>query len=240
MIRCIAIDAEPAALKRLETYITRVPFLQLVGSCRDAVSARKYIEENIVDAVFMDINLPGENGIELARSLVTPPILVLISDKPDYALEGYKLNAADYLLKPYSQDSFIKAAEKVRLQYILRSGAVSVSGADYDDAIFFKTDYKVVRVSIPSIICVEGMSEYLKIHTDSQDSQYVILMSMKKLEDRLPSSFMRIHKSYIINLKKINEVSRGRVSLQNGMIVPIGDMYKEEFQAYLDSKFLGK
>ena len=240
MIRCITIDSDQEARKQLESYISKVPFLQLVGSCADAGDAANYIEGNIVDAIFMEVDLPDVNGIDFVRSLKTPPIIVFTTGVSQYAMDSYKLNAADYILKPYVNADFVRAAEMVRMQYILRSGTVSVSFVDYDDSIFFKTDYKVVRVSISSIVCVEGMSEYLKLYTDRQDEKLVILMSMKKLEERLPPGFMRIHKSYIINLRKIVEVSRGRVSLENGMVVPIGDIYKDAFQSYLDSKFIGK
>ena len=112
--------------------------------------------------------------------------------------------------------------------------------ADEDDALFFKTEYKIVRVNVSSISCVEGMSEYLKLHLDDEKSPLVILLSMKKLEARLPAFFMRVHKSYIINLKKIREVSRNRILMENGTLIPVGDIYKEAFQSYLDSKFLGK
>lgn len=239
MINCIAVDDEPLALKQLENYISQVPFLDFKGGCRCAAEAMKYIREDIVDAIFLDINMPDINGIDFVKTLVTPPIIVFTTAYADYAVEGFKVNAADYLLKPFSLDEFRRAAEKVRVQYEQREGN-STAVADEDDSLFFKTDYKIVRVNVSSISCIEGMSEYLKLHMDGNVDPLVILLSMKKLEGRLPSYFMRVHKSYIINLRKIREVARGRVLMEDGTLIPVGDMYKEAFQAYLDCKFLGK
>lgn len=239
MINCIAVDDEPLALKQLENYISQVPFLDFKGGCRCAAEAMKYIREDIVDAIFLDINMPDINGIDFVKTLVTPPIIVFTTAYADYAVEGFKVNAADYLLKPFSLDEFRRAAENVRVQYEQREGN-STAVADEDDSLFFKTDYKIVRVNVSLISCIEGMSEYLKLHMDGNVDPLVILLSMKKLEGRLPSYFMRVHKSYIINLRKIREVSRGRVLMEDGTLIPVGDMYKEAFQAYLDSKFLGK
>lgn len=239
MINCIAVDDEPLALKQLENYISQVPFLDFKGGCRCAAEAMKYIREDIVDAIFLDINMPDINGIDFVKTLVTPPIIVFTTAYADYAVEGFKVNAVDYLLKPFGLDEFRRAAEKVRVQYEQREGN-STAVADEDDSMFFKTDYKIVRVNVSSISCIEGMSEYLKLHMDGNVDPLVILLSMKKLEGRLPSYFMRVHKSYIINLRKIREVARGRVLMEDGTLIPVGDMYKEAFQAYLDSKFLGK
>ena len=239
MINCIAVDDEPLALKQLENYISQVPFLDFKGGCRCAAEAMKYIREDIVDAIFLDINMPDINGIDFVKTLVTPPIIVFTTAYADYAVEGFTVNAVDYLLKPFGLDEFRRAAEKVRVQYEQREGN-STAVADEDDSLFFKTDYKIVRVNVSSISCIEGMSEYLKLHMDGNVDPLVILLSMKKLEGRLPSYFMRVHKSYIINLRKIREVARGRVLMEDGTLIPVGDMYKEAFQAYLDSKFLGK
>ena len=239
MINCIAVDDEPLALKQLENYISQVPFLDFKGGCRCAAESMKYIREDIVDAIFLDINMPDINGIDFVKTLVTPPIIVFTTAYADYAVEGFKVNAVDYLLKPFGLDEFRRAAEKVRVQYEQREGN-STAVADEDDSLFFKTDYKIVRVNVSSISCIEGMSEYLKLHMDGNVDPLVILLSMKKLEGRLPSYFMRVHKSYIINLRKIREVARGRVLMEDGTLIPVGDMYKEAFQAYLDSKFLGK
>lgn len=238
MIRCIAVDDEPLALKQMENYISKIPYFKLVGTCSCTSEALKLIQEDIVDAMFLDINMPDHDGIEFIKSLPTPPVFVFTTAYDNYAIAGFKFNAADYLLKPFSFEDFLKAAEKVRLQYEQRSGTVAVT--DVDDVLFFKTEYKIVRVEISTISCIEGMSEYLKIHLTDGNDPLVILLSMKKIEVRLPAYFMRVHKSYIINLRKIREVSRGRILLEDGMMVPIGDIYRDTFNSYLESKFIGK
>lgn len=147
MINCIAVDDEPLALKQLENYISQVPFLDFKGGCRCAAEAMKYIREDIVDAIFLDINMPDINGIDFVKTLVTPPIIVFTTAYADYAVEGFKVNAVDYLLKPFGLDEFRRAAEKVRVQYEQREGN-STAVADEDDSLFFKTDYKIVRVNV--------------------------------------------------------------------------------------------
>ena len=164
---------------------------------------------------------------------------------PEGAVEGYKVDADDYLLKPFSFEEFQQAAERVHRQYDLlhqeEAAAASASEIDENDDIFLKTEYKVMRVAVSDIRCVEGMSEYLKIHLVSRDRPVVVLMSMKKLEERLPhASFMRVHRSWMVNLRRIREISKSRITLDNDAEVPIGDLYRETFQKYIESKFVGK
>jgi len=241
MIRCIAVDDEPLALRQLEIYIKSVPYLELVASCRSAIDAGEVIKSQQVDAMFVDINMPDLSGMDFVKSLDVPPLTVFTTAYSEYALEGYKVNAVDYLLKPFGQEEFQKAAEKVKKQYDLMHAEASVSATDEDDAIFFKSEYKVVRVKVADIRYVEGMSEYLKIHLEGEKIPVIVLLSMKKLEERLPSQrFMRIHKSYIVNLQRIKEVAKGHVLIDADSSVPIGDSYKEILQNYIDKKFLGK
>jgi len=240
MIRVLAIDDEPLALQQLAKYIEKIPFLELVAECQSALEARAIMEEEMIDAVFVDINMPDLNGMDFVRSLAAPPLVVFTTAYSEYAVEGYKVNAVDYLLKPFGLDDFKRAANKVKAQYDLMNTA-TVSTVDEDDALFLKTEYKVVRIDVKSIRYVEGMSEYLRIYLDGQAKPLIVLLSMKKLEERLPSStFMRVHRSYIINLKKIQEVNKNRVIMDADTYIPIGDMYKEAFGNYLNTKFLGK
>lgn len=240
MIRVLAIDDEPLALHQLSSYIKKIPYLELVAECQSAHDAMAVMEKQTVDAIFIDINMPDLNGLDFVRSLESPPLIVFTTAYSDYAVEGYKVNAVDYLLKPFSLDDMLRAAEKVRAQYeLLHQGDVSV--VDEDDAIFFKTEHKVVRVQVSDIRYVEGMSEYLKIHLEGDRKPLIVLLSMKKLEERLPRHvFMRIHRSYIINLRKIQEVNKNRVILDADTYLPIGDLYRDTFNSYIDSKFLGK
>ena len=235
MIKCLAIDDEPLALKQLVSYIMQTPFLELVAACQSAVEAKEILHNEQVDALFVDINMPDLNGMDFVKTLSTPLLVVFTTAYSEYALEGYKVDAIDYLLKPFGLDDFIRAARKVKKQYELMN-AVSVSVVDMDDAIFFKTEYKIVRVEINRIMYVESMSEYLKIYLVDEPKPLIVLLSMKKLEERLPvSTFMRVHRSYIINLKLIQEVNKNRIILNRDTYIPIGDNYREAFNNYLST-----
>lgn len=240
MIRCLAIDDEPLALKQLVSYIMQTPFLELVAACQSAVEAKEILHNEQIDALFVDINMPDLNGLDFVKSLSTPLLVVFTTAYSEFALEEYKVNAIDYLLKPFGLDDFIRAAQKVKKQYELMN-AVSVSVVDMDDAIFFKTEYKIVRVDIKQIMYVESMSEYLKIHLVDEPKPIIVLLSMKKIEERLPmNSFMRVHRSYIINLKMIKEVNKSRIIMNSDTYIPIGDNYRDAFNNYLNTKFLTK
>ena len=248
MIKCLAIDDEPFALLQLATYIKKIPYLELKGECQSALEAKEIMENEIIDAVFIDINMPDLNGMDFVRSLAIRPIIVFTTAYSEYAIEGYKVDAVDYLLKPFGLDDFRKAAEKVKKQFELEARSYQQtipatpalsSEPDNDDTLFLKTEHRMVRISISGIKYIEGMSEYLKIHLEDQ-KPVVVLYSMKKLEERLPSYFMRIHRSYIINLKKIQEVNKNRVILDAQTYLPIGDLYRNQFTDYLQQRFLGK
>jgi len=243
MIRVLAIDDEPLALRQLVTYISKVPFLELAGECRSALEAKEVMEHDVVDAIFCDINMPDLSGMDFVRQLAAPPLIVFTTAYSEYAVEGYKVNAVDYLLKPFGMNDFLRAAMKVQEQYNLRhqnTPQQQSSPVQADGTIFVKTDYRVVRIAISDIRYIEGMSEYLKIHLEGQ-KPVITLLSMKKLEDYLPSTqFMRIHRSYIVNLQKIQEVNKNRVILDADTYLPLGDLYKEQFNDYLTRNFLGK
>ena len=240
MIKCLAIDDEPLALRQLATYLEKVPFFEMASSCRNAFEAMAILEEEEIDAIFIDINMPDLNGLDFVRSLQHKPIVVFTTAYQKYAVDGYKVDAIDYLLKPFGMADVMQAAEKVKRQFDLLHTA-SISAIDEDDALFLKTEYKVVRIPVRQIVYVEGMAEYLRIHLSSQPKPVTVLLSMKKMEERLPaSSFMRIHKSYIINLCHITEINRSRIMLDTGSDIPIGDSYKAQLNDYVNRKFLGK
>ena len=232
MIRCLAIDDEPLALQQLVAYIHKVPFLELAAQCQSAIEARQFLENDTVDAIFCDINMPDLNGMDFVKSLAVPPLIVFTTAYSEYAIEGFRVNAVDYLLKPFGLQDFQRAANRLNSRLKTES--------QEDDQLFLKTDYRIVKVSIPDIRYIEGMSEYLKVWVEGEAKPVVTLLSMKKIEERLPDNFMRIHRSYIVNLNKIQEVNKNRVIMDADVSLPIGDMYKETFQSYLDSKFLGK
>ena len=248
MIRCLAIDDEPLALRQLSAYIQKIPFLTLVKACESALDARRVMEEEMIDAIFIDINMPDLNGMDFVKSLSAPPLVVFTTAYSEYAVDGFKVDAVDYLLKPFGLDDMKRAANKVKARYELLNASTTTPSAlvgelppAADSTLFFKTEHRVVRVDINSILYIEGMSEYLRIHFDDGSRPLVVLLSMKKIEERLPrNSFMRIHRSYIINLNKIQEVNKNRVIMNADTYLPIGDLYRETFTAYLNSKFLGK
>ena len=251
MIRCIAIDDEPLALQQIVAYIGKVPFLELAAQCHSAIEARTFLEQDTVDAIFCDINMPDLNGMDFVKSLAVPPLIVFTTAYSEYAVEGFRVNAVDYLLKPFGLQDFQRAANRLKERLegsvagvhraVDAHSVVGDSVADTrDDVLFLKTEYRIVKVSISDIRYVEGMSEYLKVYLDGDKKPIVTLLSMKKMEERLPDSFMRIHRSYIVNLTKIQEVNKNRVIMDADTYLPIGDMYKDTFQQYLEAKFLGK
>ena len=247
MIKCIAIDDEPLALKKLVTYINKIPYLELVAQFRSAVEAQQIIDQQEVDAIFLDINMPDLNGMDFAKSLQDHskgPVMVFTTAYSEYAIEGYKANAVGYLLKPYGFDEFEAAAQKVKDICEIRqqsAAAVEVSTNIDDGVIYVKSDYKIVRIDIEKINYIEAMSEYLRISCEDKDKPVIVLLSMKKIEENLPSSkFMRIHRSFIINLDKICEVKKNHVVLEGEVSMPIGDNYKEAFMNYLNKKILTK
>ena len=241
MIRCLAIDDEPLALQQLITYIRKVPFLELAAQCQSAMEARKFLEQDTVDAIFCDINMPDLNGMDFVKSLQVPPLIVFTTAYSEYAVEGFKVNAVDYLLKPFGLDDFRRAANRIKeRQENVSTNAQHPTPNTQPDTLFVKTDYRMVKINIADIRYIEGMSEYLKIYLEGEDKPIITLLSMKKIEARLPENFMRIHRSYIVNLHKIQEVNKNRIIMDAKTYLTIGDMYKEAFQHYLDTNFLGK
>lgn len=238
MIKCIAIDDEPLALKQLAYYLEKVPFFELTATCRSAMEAMRWLEHDDADVMF--INMPDLNGLDFVRSLAHAPMVVFTTAYQEYAVEGYRVNAIDYLLKPFGLSDILRAAEKVKQQYDLRYAA-ALSAVDEDDAMFLRTEYKVVRIVVNDIIYVEGYGEYLRIYLSHQAKPLVVYLSMKKMEARLDQlCFMRIHKSYIVNLRHIVEINKSRVLMDTGATIAIGESYRERLNQYVATKFVGK
>lgn len=226
MLRVIAVDDEPLALGQLEKYIAKVPFLSLTTACPSAFEARKVLESGEVDAMFLDINMPDLSGMDLVKTLKHPPLVVFTTAYSEYAIEGFKVDAVDYLLKPFTLSEFIASAEKLRSRFEMIQATGSRTALS-DDFVFFKADYKIIKVEISDIVYVEGMSEYLKIYVAGEQMPKVVLMSFSKLLEKLPASrFVRVHRSYVINLAKVSEVSSGMVLMTTGKRIPIGDSYR--------------
>lgn len=243
-IRCIAVDDEPLALNQLAGYISRVPFLELIASCQDAFEAMKVLSEEEVDLVFLDINMPDLSGIDLVRSLIVKPLIVFTTAYSEYAVDGFKLDAIDYLLKPFEFHDLLKAADKARKYMEIRSIANQDNDSvqlNSDGSLFVKADNKVVRINVADIKYIEGMNEYVRIFIEGEDKPVMTLLSMKKMEERLPvHQFMRVHRSYIVNLQKITEISRLRIIFGNNVYIPVGDNYKECFLEYINKMSVGK
>lgn len=243
MIRTLVIDDEPLALQQLATYVAKVPFLTLAGQCMSAAEAREIIDREQIDAIFVDINMPDTNGMDFVRSLQAPPIVVFTTAYTEYAVDGYKVDAADYLLKPFSLDDFRRAALRVKRRYELENAVTpqphsTMPPADAD-TIFLKADHRIVRINISDIRYIEGMSEYLKVYVEGQ-RPIIMLFSMKRMEERLPDYFLRIHRSYIVNMRKVAEVTKNRITMDADTYLPVGDIYKDALSAYLADKYLGR
>jgi len=243
----MAIDDEPLALQQIATYIGKVPFLELTAQCQSAVEARQFLENDTVDAIFCDINMPDLNGMDFVKSLTTPPLIVFTTAYAEYAVEGFKVAAVDYLLKPFGLQDFQRAANRLQERlappsslHSTPSSLHSTPSSENANVVFLKSDYRIIKVAINDIRYIEAMSEYLKVHLRNEQKPITTLLSMKKIEERLPHNFMRIHRSYIVNLDDIREVNKNRVILDADTYLPIGDIYRENFQQYLDTKFLGK
>lgn len=236
-IRTIAIDDEPLALQLVSGYISMTPYLELVGSFDNPLAAIDYISSQAVDLIFVDIQMPDLNGLEFTRSLDSSAKIVFTTAYEIYALEGFKLNALDYLLKPFSYEEFLKAAGKARRQMELESNT-QISIEANNQFLFLKSEYKIRRINFNDILYIEGLKDYIKVYTTGEDKPVLSLNSIKALEQKLPEEkFMRVHRSFIVNLDKIETIERSRI-LFGKVYIPISDQYKDKFQEFLDQNFL--
>lgn len=231
MIRCIAIDDEPFALMQIASYVEKTPFLQLVASCRSAYDAQHVMAESTVDLLFVDINMPDLNGLDFVRSLTAKPLIIFTTAYGEFALDGFRVDALDYLLKPISNRNFQRSAEKALRQFNLMKNA----GDNPSQTIFVKSEYKNIQIDIDKILYIESRSEYVRIY--SEDIRPVMTLgSLKSYEEKLPSDrFMRIHRSYIVILQKIMAVERRSIIINKDRKIPVGELYEERFRAYLSN-----
>lgn len=237
MIKCIAIDDEPLALNQIVKYIEKTPFLETVASFDNPFPAIEYLEQNHVDLMFVDINMPDLNGLDFVKSLTNPPKIIFTTAHSEYALEGFKVDAIDYLLKPISYSQFLKSANKAKTWFELQNQDAPKLKTD-DEFLLIKSEHKIVRINLTEIKYIEGMREYVRIHLVGQ-KPVMSLLSMKKVEESLPANrFMRVHRSYIVNLSRITTIERLRIIFDDKVYIPVGDQYKEKFQEFLDKNFL--
>ena len=231
-MKCIVVDDEPLALDLLESYVRKTPFLELAGKYSSAVQAMKELANQQVDLIFLDIQMPELNGLEFSRMLPPETCIIFTTAFDQYAIDGYKVNAIDYLLKPISYPDFLQAANKALHQHEL----MHRTPQDEIDSIFVKSEYKLVQIELRKILYVEGLKDYIKIYEEDNPKPVLSLMSMKAMEDLMPpSQFMRVHRSYIVRKDKIRVIDRGRIVFGKTYI-PISDSYKQAFQEYLEKR----
>ena len=237
MIKCVAIDDEPLALRQIENYIKRLPSLQLVALCHNATQAEQVLKKEQVELIFVDINMPDMNGLDFVRSLTSSYYIVFTTAHSEFALEGFKLNALDYLMKPFSYDEFMKASQKaISLADLVErcraaESAVAQNEAESADSdyISVKADYKTQLVKIADIVYLESAGEYVRLHIEGS-ATITTLFRLKNMETTLPSNlFLRVHRSYLVNIKRISSYTKGRIFLDNGEYIPLGENYKERF-----------
>ena len=244
MLKCIAIDDEPLALRQLTNYISKIPYLDLAAKYNNALEAQQMLAGEKVDLIFVDINMPDLNGVDFVRALIDRPMVIFTTAYSEYAVEGFKLDAVDYLLKPFSFADFSRSAGKANSLYELRHNQRAGEPEATPEAlpkdkeyISVKADYKVSLVKISNIVYLESEGEYVRMHLDD-GTTITTLFRLKNMEAALPSDmFMRVHRSYIVNLRCIKGYVRGRVFLSDTEYVPIGENYKESFQHYIESNF---
>lgn len=225
-MKCIAIDDEPLALKLLADNISKVPYLELIASCRSAFDAMKVLQENKIDLIFIDIQMPGLSGLQFIGTLENKPLVIFITAYKQYALESYDLAIVDYLVKPVALDRFIKACNRAKELHELKTvkNQTAFPPADY---FFLNADYSQVKIMFDDIMWIEGLRDYVKIHLKSTNQPPIFRNSLKALEPELPASkFIRIHKSYIVAIESMNVVRKTSVFIKN-MELPIGDTFRE-------------
>src|ERR1700761_7099716 len=239
MIRCLIVDDEPLALHILEDYMSKIPFLQLVKATTNPIEALTLVQEKQVDLVFLDVQMPELTGIQVLKIANGKAKVILTTAYPQYALEGYELDVIDYLLKPIAFDRFFKSVQKA--QTIIQPSAkaeVKTEAAPQSDFlsdfIFVKTEHKIQKVYLNDILFIEGLKDYISIFTPAE--RIITLQNMKKMEDALPvKNFIRVHKSYIVSINKIDSIERSRISIAD-KIIPVGDTYRDEFFKIVDGK----
>lgn len=225
MIRAIAIDDEPLALKLLELYIGRILDMELIAACTVASTARPLLGD--ADVLFVDINMPDVSGMEFVRSLENPPMVVFTTAYSEYAVEGFRVNAVDYLVKPFSFEEFAETVGRVRRMLEMKALQGTVPAAD--KVIFFQEGRQKRRVPVDDILYVESMGAYLKVHIRSAEP-FVVIGNFKGILETDPEIFLRIHKSHVVNLHHISRYGRASVTMENGTVLAVGEAYRKVFR----------
>jgi DNA-binding LytR/AlgR family response regulator len=228
-MRCLIVDDEPLAQQVMEEFAGRVPFLEVVGKCSSATDAIEILRNTPIDLILLDIHMPRLSGLDFISSLLNPPQFILVTAYSEYALQGFNVNATDYLMKPVPFDRFLKAVNKAYELYRLRNKSASTADPVTQKYLLVKSGYQTIKIMIESILYIEGLKDYVKIYTEGK-KPVLSLLTMKGLALTLPSSkFLRIHKSYIVATDRISTISRNRVMIAEKWI-PVGENYREEFR----------
>lgn len=239
ILNCVIIDDEPLALDLLESYVLKTPFLNLIGRYSSAVVAMNTIREQKVDVLFLDIQMPDLDGIEFSKMVSPETRIIFITAFSQYAIDGFRVNALDYLLKPVSYKMFLEAADKALQWFELKNmSSIESEKSITDDCIYVKSDYKLLQIRLDDILYVEGLKDYVKIYLENTPRPVLSLCSMKTMEERLPTNrFLRVHRSYIVQKGKIRVIDRGRIVFGQ-VYIPVSDSYKQEWQAFLNEHSL--
>ena len=238
IIKCAIVDDEPLAVELLASYVKKIPFLELCGKYSNATDALHGLGETPVDLLFLDIQMPELNGLELSRMVPEDTRIVFTTAFDQYAVDGFRANALDYLLKPISYADFMEACNKALqwFQLVQQSGQPAVPAEEEPRSIFVKSEHKLLQINLDDIRYIEGLKDYVKIYTEQSPHPILSLMNMKGIEQMLPASrFIRVHRSFIVQKSKIREIERNRIVFGD-VYIPIGDSYKQAFQDFINAK----
>lgn len=236
-IKCLALDDEPLALKQISSYIDKTPFLESVALCQSAFEAMDFLANNEVDLMFVDISMPDINGVDFVKSLTNKPQVIFITAYSEFAMEGFIVDAIDYILKPVSYDVFLKSANKAKawFEFNKKQAETAKPNPEY---LFVKSEYKLVRILLTDIKYIESANEYIQIYL-TNDKPVTTLIRLKAMEELLPKDkFMRVHRSFIVNLEKVRVIEHNRIVFDQKIHIPIGEQYKANFQAFVDGTFI--
>lgn len=236
ILNCWIVDDEPLALSLLESYVERTSFLRLTGKYSNALTAMKQIDGEKVDLLFLDIQMPEVNGMEFARIIGSHTRIIFTTAFSEYALEGYKVSAIDYLLKPFSFTEFLTAAKKALTWFEMTEQKPASEHRQEKVGLFVKSEYKLIHLLYDDLLYIEGLKDYVKIYAEQDPKPILSLMSLKSLEEELPADrFMRVHRSYIIHTNKISSINKNRIIIGKKQI-PIGETYRRQFNLMIGNR----
>ncbi len=232
-LQCIIADDEPIARQILENYIKEIPTLTLVASCKDAFEVMEVLQKQSVDVLFLDINMPKLSGLSLLKTLQNRPNVIITTAYPEYALEGFELSVTDYLLKPFSLERFLQAVQKVQQKIAIQPKTIAIQKEETTQYIFVKSDKKLIKLTIDKINYIEAYGNYVKIFTDKM---LLVPQTLAGFLEKLPTNFLRVHKSYVINFGKLKLIDGNRIVLQNDTRLPIGKSYRKSVMSKIENE----